>query len=427
MVVSMHKLIAAAVAAGAALLAAPRVIAVDIDGMVHPITAEILARAIDQAQREQAVAILIRLNTPGGLLEATREIDQKIVASRVPVITYVTPSGARAASAGFFILQAGDVAAMAPGTNTGAASPVLLGREMDPVMRTKIENDSAAFLRSIVTKRSRNADLAEKTVREAKSYTDKEALDSKLIDTVSPNQAALLDSLNGREITRFDGTKTALRTAGAEVADYQKTIREWIVSSIADPNIGFILLILGALGIYVEFSSPGTIVPGVAGAILALLGLSALSVLPINWVGAALLVLALALFVLEAKFTSHGVLGIGGTIAMILGAMLLVEAPPEFRIHFATAASVAIPFAIITMFLVSLVIRARRNKVITGQQGMIDEVGESRTPLEPTGKVFVRGEYWDAVADEPVPAGERVRVVEVEGMVLKVKPCSISR
>jgi membrane-bound serine protease (ClpP class) len=423
----MHKLIAAALAAGAALLATPRVIAVDVDGMVHPITAEILARAIDQAQREQATAILIRLNTPGGLLDATREIDQKIVASPVPIITYVTPSGARAASAGFFILQAGDIAAMAPGTNTGAASPVLLGREMDPVMRSKIENDAAAFLRSIVTKRGRNAELAEKTIREAKSYTDKEALDSKLVDLVSPNQAALLDSLNGREITRFDGKKVALRTGGAEVAEYRKTIREWIISSIADPNIGFILLILGALGIYIEFSSPGTIFPGVAGAILVLLGLSALSVLPINWVGVALLVLALALFVLEAKFTSHGVLGVGGTIAMILGAMLLIEAPPEFRIHFATAAAVAIPFALITMFLVSLVIRARRNKVITGEQGMIDAIGEARTSLEPTGKVFVKGEYWDAVADEPVPAGERVRVVEVEGMVLKVKPCSISR
>jgi membrane-bound serine protease (ClpP class) len=427
MVLTMHKLILAALAAGAAVFAAPRIIAVDIDGMVHPITGEIISRAIDQAQREQASAILIRLNTPGGLLDATREIDQKIVASPVPIITYVTPSGSRAASAGFFILQAGDIAAMAPGTNTGAASPVLLGKEMDPVMRAKVENDSAAFLRSIVTKRGRNAELAEKTVREAKSYTDKEALDSKLIDIVSPNQAALLDSLNGREVTRFDGHQQKLNTAGAQVADYRKTVREWIISSIADPNIGFILLILGALGLYVEFSSPGTIFPGVAGAILALLGLSALSVLPINWVGAALLILALALFVLEAKFTSHGILGVGGTVAMILGAMLLIEAPPEFRIHFATAASVAIPFAIITMFLVSIVVRARRNKVITGEQGMIDSVGEARTSLEPEGKVFVNGEYWDAIADQPVPAGARVRVVEVEGMVLKVKPCSISR
>ncbi len=427
MKLTMYKLILAALLAGTAALGAPRVIAVDINGMVHPITAEILSRAMDQAQREHATALLIRLNTPGGLLDATREIDQKLIASPVPVITYVTPSGGRAASAGFFILQAGDIAAMSPGTNTGAASPVLLGQQMDPVMRSKVENDSAALLRSLATNRGRNAELAEKTVREAKSYTDKEALDSKLIDIVAPNQPALLDALDGRVVTRFDGRKQKLETAGAEVVEYQKTLREWIISSIADPNIGFILLALGALGIYVEFSSPGTIFPGVAGGILLLLGLSALSVLPINWVGAALLILAVALFVLEAKFASHGILGIGGTVAMILGAMLLIQAPPEFQIHFTTAASVAIPFALITMFLVSLVLRARRNKVITGQQGMIDLIGETRTPLDPSGKVFVRGEYWDAVSTQPVPAGARVRVVEIEGLILKVEPCSISR
>jgi len=423
----MIREILAAAAASALACGASRVIAVDLDGMIHPITVEIVGRAIDQAQREKASALLIRLNTPGGLLDATRQIDQKLISSPVPVLTYVTPAGGRAASAGFFILQAGDIAAMTPGTNTGAASPVLLGQQMDPVMRAKVENDSAAMLRSIVTKRGRNAELAEKTIREAKSFTDKEALDSKLIDIVVPSDRALLESLNGREITRFDGTKQVLSTAGAEIAGYQKTWREWLMTAIADPNIGFILLALGALGLYVEFSSPGTIFPGVAGGILALLGLSALSVLPINWVGAALLVLSVALFILEAKFTSHGVLGIGGTVAMILGAMLLIEAPPEFRIHFLTAAAVAIPFALITIFLVSLVIRARRNKVVTGEQGMIDAIGEARTPLDPAGKVFVRGEYWDAVASQPVSAGSRVRVVDVEGMLLKVEPCSISR
>ena len=425
MVLAMCKLILAALLACAAALGAPRVIAVDINGMVHPITTEIVSRAIDQALREHATAVLIRLNTPGGLLDATREIDQKLIASPIPVITYVTPSGGRAASAGFFILQAGDIAAMSPGTNTGAASPVLLGQQMDPVMRTKVENDSAALLRSLATNRGRNAELAEKTVREAKSYTEKEALDSKLIDIVSPNQPALLDTLDGRVVTRFDGRKQKLATAGAEVVEYQRTWREWIISSIADPNIGFILLVLGALGIYVEFSSPGTIFPGVAGGILLLLGLSALSVLPINWVGAGLLILAVALFVLEAKFASHGILGAGGTVAMILGAMLLIQAPAEFRIHFTTAASVAIPFAIITMFLVSLVMRARRNKVVTGQQGMIDAIGETYTPLDPSGKVFVRGEYWDAVSAQPVPAGARVRVIEIEGLLLKVEPCSV--
>ena len=423
----MFRLLIAAALLGGAMSAAPRVIAVDVDGMVHPITAEILQRAIAQGQREGAVAILVRLNTPGGLLDATRKIEQTLVASPLPIITFVTPSGGRAASAGFFILQAGDVAAMAPGTNTGAASPVLLGQQMDPVMRTKIENDTAANLRGIVTKRGRNAELAEKTVREAKSFTDKEALDNHLIDIIEPNEHDLLEALDGREVTRFDGHKQKLSTKNAEVVAYQKTWREHIISSIADPNIGFILLALGALGIYIEFTSPGTIFPGVAGGILALLGLSALSMLPINWVGAALLILAAALFILEAKFASHGVLGAGGTVAMILGAMLLIEAPPEFRIHLLTAVSVALPCGLITIFLVSLVLKARRNKVETGVQGMIDAVGEAHTALSPDGKVYVRGEYWDAVSSQPVPAGTPVRIVEVQGLKLKVEPCSTYR
>jgi membrane-bound serine protease (ClpP class) len=415
-----------AAALGAALCAAAfgaaRVIAVPVDGVVHPITVEIISHAVEQAQRERAAAVLIRLNTPGGLLDATRMIDQKLLASPVPIITYVEPSGARAASAGFFLLECGDIAAMAPGTNTGAASPVLLGQQMDPVMRSKIENDSAAMLRSMVSKRGRNAELAETAIRQAKAFTEKEALDNKLIDIIAPDEQALLQQLNGREITRFDGTRQKLDLASPRVFEYQKTIRETIISAIADPNIGFILLVVGALGIYVEFSSPGLIFPGVAGGILLLLGLSALSVLPINWVGVALLVLALALFVLEAKFASHGILGAGGTAAMILGALLLVEGPPAMRIRLSTAIAVALPFALITMFLVSLVIKARRNKVITGEEGMVDEIGEARTPLTPRGKVFVRGEYWDAESTAPVEPGARVRVVAVAGLLLKVEP-----
>jgi membrane-bound serine protease (ClpP class) len=393
--------------------------------MIHPITAEIVGRAIAQAEREGASAVLIRLSTPGGLLDATRDINQKIVASTVPVVTYVTPSGARAASAGFFILEAGDVAAMSPGTNTGAASPILMGREMDPVLRSKVENDTAANLRGMVTKRGRNSELAEKAVREAKAFTDKEALDQHLIDVIAPNERELFRQIDGREITRFDGSKTKLQTFGATIEEYKKTTREWIISSIADPNIGFVLLVLGVLGIYVEFSSPGLIAPGVIGAIFALLGLSALSVLPINWAGAALLVLALALFVLEAKFASHGVLGAGGAVAMIIGALLLIDAPPEFRIHLVTAVAVTLPFAAITMMLVSLVMRARRGKVITGEQGLLMEIGEARTPLIPRGKVFVHGEYWDAEAPTPVEAGTRVRVVAVDGLLLKVEALEV--
>lgn len=416
------KMLALLLAVALPAAAASRVVAVSFDGMIHPISGEILARAVQQAEREQAAAVLIRLNTPGGLLDATRSINQKILSSPVPVITYVGPSGARAASAGFMILEAGDVAAMAPGTNTGAASPVLMGQQMDPVMRSKVENDTSAGLRSMVSKRGRNSELAEKAVREAKAFTDKEALDDHLIDLVSPNEADLLSQLNGREISRFDGRKTTLKLDDAQVVDYQKSLREWIISAIADPNIAFIFLVLGALGIYIEFSSPGLIAPGVIGGILAVLGLSGLSLLPISWAGAALLVLALALFVLEAKFASHGVLGTGGTVAMVLGALFLVEGPPEMRIRLGTALAVALPFAAITMALVSLVIRARRNKVITGEQGMLLEVGEARTPLAPRGKVFVHGEYWDAESAAPIESGARVRVVGVEGMLLKVEP-----
>ncbi len=402
--------------------AEPRVIAVDVDGAVHPITAEIIQQAIDQARAEHATCVLIRLSTPGGLLDATREAVEHIVASPVPVITYVTPSGARAASAGFFLLEAGDIAAMAPGTNTGAASPVLLGQQMDPVMRSKIENDAAALLRNLTSRRGRNSDLAEKTIREAKAFTDKEALDNHLIEIVAANEHDLLNQVNGRQVVRFDGAHQTLNTAGAEIVAEQLTWRERLVSIIADPNIGFILLIVGALGLYVEFSTPGLVFPGVFGAVLVMLGLSSLAVLPINWVGVVLLMLAVAFFVLEAKYTSHGVLGVGGTICMVLGALLLVNGPPSVRIHLSTALAVSIPFALITSFLVTIVVQARRNKVVTGVAGMLNEIGVARTDLTPEGQVFVHGEYWQAVSSAAVPAGARVRVTAVDGLTLKVEP-----
>lgn len=415
----------ALIAGGLAAQAAgprPRVASVAVDGVIHPITTEILAHAIDQAQSQRADALLITLNTPGGLLDATREMVQRILASPVPVISYVTPSGARAASAGFFLIEAGDIAAMAPGTNTGASSPVLMGQQMDAVIRAKVENDASALLRSLTTRRGRNSELAEQAVRQAKSWSEKEALDGRLIDLIASDQGQLFQQLDGREITLWSGRKTTLHLAGAEVIPVHLTVREHFISAIADPNIGFILFVLGALGIYVEFTSPGTIFPGVAGGILVLLALSSLAVLPISWVGVALLLLSIALFVLEAKFTSHGVLGLGGTIAMILGAVLLVNGPPEMRIHLTTAVSVAVPFALITVFLVSIVVRARANKVITGNSGMIDAVGIAQTTLSPGGKILIRGEYWDAISPVPVEAGTTVRVTSVDGLTLRVAP-----
>ena len=403
--------------------AAPKAIAVDVDGMVHPVTTEIVSSALDRARQEGAVVVIVRLNTPGGLMDAMRETIEKMVVAPVPVVTYVAPSGGRAASAGFFLLEAGDVTAMAPGTNTGAAHPVAMGGEMDPVMKQKVENDAAAYLRSICTKRGRNSALAETAVRESKSFTEREAFDQHLVDLIASSDADLLAALDGRTITRFDGSKVIVHTSGASIEVYQRTLRQRIIAAIADPNIALVLLVLGALGIYVEFSSPGLIAPGVIGAILALLGLSALSVLPINWLGAGLLILALALFVLEAKFTSHGILGIGGAVAMVLGAVILVNGPiPEMRIRWSTAIGLALPFSAITLLLLSLVVSARRHKVETGVEGMIGVTGSAITELSPEGKVMVRGEYWDAVALRPVTAGARVRITAVDKLKLTVEP-----
>ena len=415
-----------ALLAGAGAAGAQKVVAVDIDAIVHPITVEVVGRAIEQAKQENAAIVLVRIDTPGGLMDAMREIIREIVASPVPVVTFVTPSGGRAASAGFFILEAADVAAMAPATNTGASTPVsMFGGPMEPTMARKVQNDAAALIRSIATKRSRNAELAEKTVYDAKSFTDKEALDSHLIEVVAPSEAELFRQLDGREITRFDGRKQTLHLAAPQVVEYSPTLRERFIAAIADPNLAFILLILGALGIYVEFTHPGMIAPGVFGAILVVVGLSALSVLPINWGGAALMVLALVLFVLEAKLATHGVLTAAGALAMVLGALMLVESPaPELRIRLATALAVVLPFALVTSFLLTLAVRARLAKVQTGAAGMVDEIGIAYTALAPKGKVFIHGEYWSAVSSAPVEAGARVKVKSVEQLALKVEPVS---
>ncbi|MGB9611435.1 MAG: NfeD family protein [Bryobacteraceae bacterium] len=396
-------------------------ISVDYQSVIHPVSVEILRHALDQAKREQAPFVLVRLNTPGGLLEATREIIETISASPVPVITFVTPSGGRAASAGFFILLSGDVAAMAEGTRTGAASPVTLGEPMDPVMRKKVESDAAAALRSLAGRHGRNWQAAEAAVLQAKSFTSEEALKEKLIDLVVRDEKELWSRLDGWQVKRPDGTTVTLRTSGVTVKPYELTLRERVVQALADPNLAFLILVAGGLLLYWEFTQPGMILPGVSGAILLLLGLLALSVLPINLAAVGLLVLSIVLFVLEAKIVSHGILATGGVVAMVLGAVLLVEGPPELRIRWGTALAVSIPFGIITVFLLSLVIRARLRPPATGVEAMVGEIGVAQTPLRPGGTVFVRGEYWTAHSDEPIEAGERVRVEAVEGLRLKVR------
>ncbi len=400
------------------------VVKVVVDDMIHPITAEYIERALTYAQQHKADAVLIELRTPGGLVDSTRAIIEKIEASPVPVIVYVFPSGSRAASAGFFILESADVAAMAPGTNTGAAHPVVFGGEkMDEVMKSKMENDAAAFMRSFVSKRGRNVEAAESAVRQSKSWTEQEALKEHLIDYIAPNQAELLKMLDGKSITRFNGSTTVLRTAGQAVIPYEMSLKQRILAWMMDPNVAFIIFAIGMLALYVEFNHPGAIAPGVVGFICILLALFALNILPTRYAALALIVGAFVLFALEAKFQSHGVLAVGGIALMVLGAMLLVDGPiPEMRVRLVTALAVSIPLGAITVFLMTIALRARRSKVVTGEQGLVGAIGVVRSPLAPQGKIFVNGELWDAYSALPIQLGEQVRVVRVDGLVLQVEP-----
>jgi membrane-bound serine protease (ClpP class) len=410
----------------AAFTARADVLRIDVDDMIHPISDEFIGRAIDAAAERNCEAVLIELRTPGGLSDSMRSIVQKIVHSRVPVIVFVSPSGSYAASAGFFILEAADVAAMAPATNTGAAHPVLLGEKMDDVMKVKLENDAAAFMRSIAQKRGRNVTVAESAVRESKSFTDQEALSQKLIDYIAADTPSLLRAIDNKPLRRFDGTTTTLHVANKKVDTYDMSLKERILGHLMDPNVAFILLALGALALWAEFNHPGAVIPGVVGLISILLAVFALNLLPTRFAAFALLLAAFALFALEAKFATHGVLGIGGIICMIIGALFLVDGPiPQMRVRLLTAIGVSVPIGIIAIFLMSLVLKARRNRVTTGGEGMIGEIGTAQTDLGPDGKVFVHGELWNAIATTPVAAGTRVRVAAVEGLHVRVEPVDI--
>src|SRR2546430_2067082 len=403
-------------------LSSAEVLKIVLNDTIHPITDEYVGRAIAEAERNKDEALLIELNTPGGLLESTRHIIEKILASQVPVIIYVTPSGSRAASAGFFLLESADVAAMAPGTNTGAAHPVTIGGgKMDDIMKTKIENDSAALMRSVASKRSRNVDVAESAVRQSKSFTDQEALSQKLIDYVASSEEDLLKQMHGKTVKRFNGQSVTLKLAGEMIRPFDMTLKQRILAFIMDPNIAFILLAIGALALYAEFNHPGAVVPGTVGLVFILLAVFALNLLPTRFAAVVLILASFVLFALEAKFATHGVLAIGGIVTMVLGALLLVDAPiPEMRVHLWTALAVSIPIGLITAFLMTLALKARRNKVVTGEQGLIGEVGVAQTPLSPQGKVFVHGEIWDAVSSMNIAAGERVIVRRVDGLQLEV-------
>ncbi len=400
------------------------VLKIVVNDTIQPITEEYIARAITEADRRKDDAVLIELNTPGGLVDSTREIIEKVVASPVPVIIYVTPSGSRAASAGFFILESADVAAMAPGTNTGAAHPVALGGgKVDDVMKTKMENDAAALMRSVVAKRGRNVELAESAVRESKSFTEQEALSQKSIDYVASSEQELFKQMQGKPVKRFNGQTVTLNLVGEPVHDYDMTLKEHILAYLMDPNVAFILLAIGALALYAEFNHPGAVVPGVVGVIFILLAVFALNLLPTRFAALILILASFVLFALEAKFATHGILTIGGIVTLTLGGLLLVDAPiPQMRVHLVTALAVSIPLGIITAFLMSIAMRARRNKIVTGMQGLVGEIGLAQTPLLPQGKVFVHGELWDAIASANISSGQSVVVRQVDGLQLRVDP-----
>ena len=394
-----------------------------INDTVQPVTAGQLERAIARANSEGAAALLIQLNTPGGLVESMREMAGSILSSRTPGIRYVAPAGARAGSAGFFLLEAADIAAMAPGTNAGAAHVVFEFGKPDETLKQKIENDAEAFLRSYVAKRNRNVDAAIAAVQSSHSYTAEEALDKHLIDLTASSETQLLAALNGREITRLDGTKQTLHLANARIERIEPTLRENLLDWLVNPNIALLLLVGGALLIYLEFNTPGTIVPGALGTLMVLLAIFALNLLPIRYTAVMLLLGAVVLLVLEAKFGGHGALAIAGIVCLALGTLTLVAAPiPELRVSPWVAISVSLAFGGITAFLVRLAVKARRLKARIGADALVGHGACAMEALNPEGHVLVDGEIWRAIASEMVPAGTTVQVTGYEQYVLKVTP-----
>src|SRR5437762_716048 len=400
------------------------VLKIVINNTIQAATAERIARAVDQAAARKDDAVLIELSTPGGVMGDMREIMEKILASPVPVIIYVTPSGSRAASAGFFILESADIAAMAPGTNTGAAHPVgPFGGDIKGTMAEKVENDAAALMRSVVSKRGRNVEIAESAVRQSKSFTDNEALSQKLIDYVASSDEELFRQISAHPVKRLDGSSARRNLVGAKEVMIEETVKEKVLSFLMDPDIAFVLLAIGALALYTEFNHPGAVWPGMVGIVFILLAVFALHLLPIRFAAVVLIFASFVLFALDAKFGTHGVLAIGGITTLVVGALLLVDTPiPEMRVKLATALAVSIPLGVITVILMTIALRARRSKAVTGIEGMIGEVAIAQTALAPAGKVFVHGEIWDAVASASVLAGEKVIVQQIDGMQLKVIP-----
>jgi membrane-bound serine protease (ClpP class) len=399
----------------------------EVASIIHPVSAKFMIDTITRADAENAALVVFTLRTPGGLVDATRDIVTKMIAAKTPIAIYVAPSGARAASAGFIITIAADIAAMAPGTHIGAAHPVSGGGAvMDETSSKKAAEDMAAYVRTIASRRGRNAQLAEQAVLQSKAFTEEEALNAAppLIDFVATSHDDLLKKLDGRTVTRFDGRSVTLRTASATVVDIEMTLRERILSAIAHPNIAYILLSLGTLGLTIELWNPGAIVPGVVGGLSLLLAFFALQVLPINYVGLLLMLFGLLMFALEIKVTSYGLLTVAGIISLVFGSLMLIDSPaPELQLSLSLVLSVVLGFTAIAAFLVRLALTSQRAAPVTGVEGLIGETGLALEPISPdtAGRVRVHGESWSAAASEPIARGDRVTVTRVNGLTLTVR------
>src|SRR5262245_29707238 len=406
-----------------------RVARIDLNGAIDPITAEYVVNSIERAERESAEFLLVRLHTPGGFASSMEEIITRMLNSRVPVVVYVGPSGAKAASAGFFILLAADVAAMAPGTNTGAAHPLMAvggvpvsGGEAGKTLTEKITSNATAFLRSIAAKRNRNAAAAEEGVVKSRSFTETEALSGNLIDFVARDEAELLGRLEGYKVRLFSGQERTLHTTGQPTVDYVMTQRQKFLSTVSQPNLALLLGVAGLILLYFEFSHPGFVAPGVIGGICLLVSILGFSLLPINYVGVLLLAAGLGLLVAEVKVQGFGVLGLGGIAALVVGMLILIDSPdPAVRIGLKPALSVAIPLAAIVLLLLYLVVRSVRREVTTGESGMIGLVGVAASDISADGRVRVRGEYWLARSRAVIPEGKPVRVVGIDNLTLEVE------
>jgi membrane-bound serine protease (ClpP class) len=412
---------------GAAAPAAPRAIVAEYDGIIHPIAAEIVDQAISRADATGAAVTVIVLRTPGGLLESTRTIISRMIAARAPVVLFVGPAGARAASAGFIIVLAADVAVMAPGTHIGAAHPVTAGGEpAGGVMEKKATSDAAAYARTLASARGRNAALAAEAVTESRSFTDREALEATppLVDFAAGDVHDLLRKLDGRTVRRMDGHSVTLHTAGITIDRVEMTRRQQLLSAIANPQIAYLLLTLGMLGLTVELWTPGAILPGVAGGLCLLLAFFAFQVLPVNAVGVLLIVFGVGLLVLELKVPSFGALGIGGTVSLLVGSIMLTNDVPGVRVGYGVILPVVLAVASIILFLGRLALASQRMRPITGVEALVGERGGTLTGIAPgaPGQVRVRGEIWRATSTVPLDPGRPVRVNGVDGLTLQVEP-----